>query len=263
MDLKLTRKRALICGGSSGLGRAGATALVAGGAPVARVSRDAARLQAVADELNAMGPGKAAVVTADLADHEALMRAADLAEELLGGHIEILLNNTGGPPPSGVSGLEPSVWRDHFESMVLSVFRLTDRVLPRMRAAGWGRILNVASITVVEPSAALGVSNTLRASVAAWAKTLANEVGPDGVTVNTLLPGRIDTPRIARLDQATAERTGVTPQEARAESVKSIPVGRIGATEEFGATAAFLASPLAAYVTGSLIRLDGGAVRAI
>lgn len=263
MDLKLDRKRALICGGSSGLGRAVATALVAEGAHVALLSRDAQKLQAVADALNAAGPGKAVVVTADLADHAALLKAADLAEELLGGHIEILLNNTGGPPPSGVSGLEPAVWRDHFESMVLSIFRLTDRVLPAMRAAGWGRILNVASITVVEPSAALGVSNTLRASVAAWAKTLANEVGPDGVTVNTLLPGRIDTPRIERLDQAAAERTGVTPQQARAESVKSIPVGRIGTTEEFGAVAAFLASPLAAYVTGSLIRLDGGAIKAI
>lgn len=263
MDLKLAGKRALICGGSSGLGRAVATALVGEGAHVALLSRDAVALQAAADQMNAAGPGRAVVVAADLADHDALLKAVDLAEDLLGGPVEILLNNTGGPPPSGVSGLEPAVWRDHFESMVLSIFRLTDRVLPRMRAAGWGRILNVASMTVVEPSAALGVSNTLRASVAAWAKTLAGEVGADGVTVNTLLPGRIDTPRIDRLDKATAERTGTTPQEARAESVKSIPVGRIGSPEEFGATAAFLASPLAAYITGSLIRLDGGAIKAI
>ena len=109
----------------------------------------------------------------------------------------------------------------------------------------------------------LGVSNTLRASVAAWAKTLSNEVAADGVTVNTLLPGRIDTPRIERLDRAAAERTGVTPEQARAEAVRTIPAGRLGATEEFGATAAFLASPLGAYITGSLIRLDGGAIKAI
>ena len=153
MDLKLNGKRALICGGSSGLGRAVATALVAEGAHVALLSRDEGKLQAVAAALNASGPGRAVVVTADLADHEALLRAVDRAEDLLGGPIEILLNNTGGPPPSGVSGLEPAVWRDHFDSMVLSIFRLTDRVLPAMRAAGWGRILNVASITVVEPSA--------------------------------------------------------------------------------------------------------------
>ncbi|WP_433949430.1 SDR family oxidoreductase [Brevundimonas bullata] len=263
MDLQLTGKRALICGGSSGLGQAVARALVAEGAHVALLSRDAAKLQAVADELNSMGPGKAVIAPADLADHEGLLKAVDVAEAALGGPIQILLNNTGGPPPSGVNGLDPSVWRDHFESMVLSVFRLTDRVLPGMRAMGWGRILNVASITVIEPVGTLGVSNTLRASVAAWAKTLAGEVAANGVTVNTLLPGRIDTPRIERLDAARAAATGVEPAEARAESVKSIPAGRIGTTEEFGAVAAFLASPLAGYVTGSLIRVDGGAVKAV
>ena len=263
MDLHLTGKRALICGGSSGLGRAVAEALAAEGVHVALLSRDAARLQVVADGINATAIGRAVFVTADLADHDGLLKAVDTAEGLLGGPIEILLNNTGGPPPSGVAGLDPDLWRSQFESMVLSVFRLTDRVLPPMRAAGWGRILNVASVSLVEPIGTLGVSNTLRASIAAWAKTLATEVAADGVTVNTLLPGRIDTPRIDKLDRAAAERTGKTPEQARADSVVSIPVGRIGTTEEFGAVAAFLASPLAAYVTGSLVRLDGGSVRAI
>lgn len=263
MDLQLTGKRALICGGSSGLGRAVATALVAEGAHVALLSRDAVQLQAVADELNAKGPGRAVIAPADLADHDSLLKAVDVAEQALGGPIQILLNNTGGPPPSGVSGLEPDLWRTQFEAMVLSIFRLTDRVLPGMKAMGWGRILNVASITVIEPVASLGVSNTLRASVAAWAKTLSNEVGPHGITVNTLLPGRIDTPRIERLDAARAAAHGVTPEAARTEAAASIPVGRIGSTEEFGAVAAFLASPQAAYVTGSLIRLDGGAVKAV
>lgn len=263
MDLHLTGKRGLICGGSSGLGRAVATALVAEGAHVALLSRDAVQLQAVADELNAKGPGRAVIAPADLADHASLLKAVDVAEAALGGPIQILLNNTGGPPPSGVSGLEPDLWRTQFEAMVLSIFRLTDRVLPGMKAMGWGRILNVASITVIEPVASLGVSNTLRASVAAWAKTLSNEVGPHGITVNTLLPGRIDTPRIKRLDAARAAANGMTPEAARAEAATSIPVGRIGSTEEFGAVAAFLASPQAAYVTGSLIRLDGGAVKAV
>jgi 3-oxoacyl-[acyl-carrier protein] reductase len=263
MDLKISGKRALICGGSSGLGLAVATALVREGVHVALLSRDAAKLQAAADALNAMGPGKAVIAPADLSDHAALLAAVDVAEAALGGPIEILLNNTGGPPPSGVVGLDPDLWRAQFEMMVLSVFRLTDRVLPAMRTAGWGRILNVASVSLVEPIGTLGVSNTLRASIAAWAKTLSNEVAADGITVNTLLPGRIDTPRIERLDKAAAERTGQTPEQARAASVTSIPVGRIGTTEEFGAVAAFLASPLAAYVTGSLVRLDGGSVRAI
>ena len=263
MDLRLTGKRALICGGSSGLGRAVATALVAEGVHVALLSRSADRLQAVADALNAAGPGRAVIAPADLADHEALLKAVDQAEQALGDPIEILLNNTGGPPPSGVAGLDPDLWRSQFEVMVLSIFRLTDRVLPGMRAAQWGRILNVASVSAVEPIGSLGVSNTLRASVAAWAKTLASEVAADGITVNTLLPGRIDTPRIQRLDQAAADRTGTSPEQARADSVKSIPVGRVGTPEEFGAVAAFLASPLAAYVTGSLIRVDGGSVRAV
>ena len=263
MDLHLTGKRALVCGGSSGLGRAVAKALVAEGAHVALLSRDAAKLQAVADDLNAMGPGRAVIAPADLADHDALLKAVDVAEEKLGGPIQILLNNTGGPPPSGVQGLDPKVWRDQFEAMVLSVFRLTDRVMPGMRSMGWGRVINVASVTVLEPIPTLGVSNTLRAAITAWAKTLAGEVAMNGVTVNTLLPGRIDTPRIERLDAARAASTGTTPDEARAEAAKTIPVGRIGKTEEFGATAAFLASEQAAYITGSLIRLDGGSVKAV
>ena len=263
MDLQLTGRRALVCGGSSGLGRATAEALAAEGVHVALLARDAARLQGVADGINAAATGRAVAVTADLADHPGLLAAVDAAEGLLGGPIEILLNNTGGPPPSGVAGLDPDLWRAQFEAMVLSVFRLTDRVLPGMRAAGWGRILNVASSSVVEPIANLGVSTALRSSIAGWAKTLAVEVAADGVTVNTLLPGRIDTPRIQQLDQSTADRTGMTPEQAQAKSLESIPVGRLGRPEEFGAVAAFLASPRAAYVTGSLIRIDGGAIRGI
>jgi 3-oxoacyl-[acyl-carrier protein] reductase len=263
MDLQLTGKRALICGGSSGLGRAVAAALVAEGAHVALLSRDAAKLKSVAEELTASGPGRAVWVAADLADHDTLLKAVDAAELQLGGPIEILLNNTGGPAPSGVQGLDPDLWRSQFEAMVLSVFRLTDRVLPGMKAAGWGRILNVASSSVVEPIANLGVSTALRSSVAGWAKTLAIEVAADGITVNTLLPGRIDTPRITQLDAARAAQTGGSAAEARAASEKTIPVGRIGRPEEFGAVAAFLASPVASYVTGSLVRVDGGAIRAI
>ena len=263
MDLHLTGKRALVCGGSSGLGRAVAKALVAEGAHVALLSRDAVKLQAVADDLNAMGSGKAVIAPADLADHEGLLKAVDVAEEKLGGPIQILLNNTGGPPPSGVQGLDPKVWRDQFEAMVLSVFRLTDRVMPGMRSMGWGRVINVASVTVVEPIATLGVSNTLRASITAWSKTLAGEVAMNGVTVNTLLPGRIDTPRIERLDAARAAANGATPAEIAIAAAQTIPVGRSGTPDEFGATAAFLASEQAAYITGSLIRLDGGSVKAI
>ena len=261
MDLGLTGKRALVLSAGSGLGRAIALALAREGATVCVANRSAAPVEETAAMIRAAG-GQAHAFHWDLAE-EAQWRAGVQAVLDAVGGIDILVNNTGGPAPGPADGQAPEVWRRAFEAMVLSVFRLTDRVLPGMRAMGWGRVLNVASTSVIEPIGTLGVSNTLRASVAAWAKTLAGEVAANGVTVNTLLPGRIDTPRIERLDAARAAATGVEPAEARAESVKTIPAGRIGTPEEFGAVAAFLASPLAGYVTGSLIRVDGGAVRAI
>jgi 3-oxoacyl-[acyl-carrier protein] reductase len=132
-----------------------------------------------------------------------------------------------------------------------------------MRARKWGRIINVASMTVVEPIATIGVSNTLRAAIVGWAKTLATETARDGVTVNTLLPGAIATDRTVQLSRAAAERQKISVEEAVQRSAHSIPVGRLGTPAEFGAVAAFLASPLAAYVTGSLIRVDGGAIRSV
>ncbi|HAC01461.1 MAG TPA: dehydrogenase [Brevundimonas sp.] len=190
MDLHLTGKRALICGGSSGLGRAVATALVAEGAHVALLSRDAEKLQAVADELNAMGPGRAIIAPADLADHDALLKAVDVAEAGLGGPIQILLNNTGGPPPSGVAGLDSALWREQFEAMVLSVFRLTDRVMPGMRSMGWGRVLNVASLAGQMPATGGDTlygpikSFLIKASQGLWL-----EMQGTGVHVTALCPG--------------------------------------------------------------------------
>jgi 3-oxoacyl-[acyl-carrier protein] reductase len=132
-----------------------------------------------------------------------------------------------------------------------------------MRARKWGRILNVASTSVVEPLAAIGVSNTLRSAIVGWAKTLATETARDGITVNTLLPGAITTDRTVQLSRATAERQKISVEEAVQRGAQAIPVGRFGTPAEFGAVAAFLASPLAAYVTGSLIRIDGGALRSV
>jgi len=132
-----------------------------------------------------------------------------------------------------------------------------------MRARKWGRILNVASMSVVEPIATIGVSNTLRSAIVGWAKTLATETARDGITVNTLLPGPIATDRTVQLSRAAAQRENISIEEAIKRSAQSIPVGRLGTPAEFGAVAAFLASPLAAYVTGSLIRVDGGAIRSV
>jgi 3-oxoacyl-[acyl-carrier protein] reductase len=147
--------------------------------------------------------------------------------------------------------------------MVLPLFRLTDLLLGDMRARKWGRILNVASISVVEPLAAIGVSNTLRSAIVGWAKTLATETARDGITVNTLLPGVIATDRTVQMSRIAAERQKISIEEAIQRTAQTIPVGRVGTAAEFGAVAAFLASPLAAYVTGSLIRIDGGSLRSV
>jgi 3-oxoacyl-[acyl-carrier protein] reductase len=147
--------------------------------------------------------------------------------------------------------------------MVLPLFRITDMILPEMRARKWGRILTVASYSVIEPIPTIGISNTLRGAVAGWSKTLAGEVARDGITVNMLLPGVIATDRSVQLHQANAKRQNIAVEEALKRFETTLPVGRMGTIAEFGAVAAFLASPLAAYVTGSMIRIDGGLTRSM
>jgi 3-oxoacyl-[acyl-carrier protein] reductase len=261
MDLQLKGKSALIFGGSKGIGRGCADALAAEGVAVALVARTKEPLERSVAEIIARG-GRAVGISADLADWPSVERAVKAARDHLGA-IDILLNNSGGPPPSGVVGVAPEVWESQFHAMVLAIFRITDLVVPEMRARKWGRILNVASYSVIEPIAAIGVSNTLRSAIVGWAKTLATETARDGITVNTLLPGVIATDRAIALSRAAAERQKISVEEAARRTAQMIPVGRLGTPQEFGAVAAFLASPLAAYVTGSLIRIDGGLVRAV
>jgi 3-oxoacyl-[acyl-carrier protein] reductase len=261
MDLQLKGKTALILGGSKGLGRGVADALAAEGVAVALVARGQEALDRAVSEISSRG-AKAVGFAADLADWPSLEAAANAARKQLG-PIDILLNNSGGPPPSGVAGVSAKVWEDQFRAMVLPLFRITDLLLGDMRARKWGRIINVASTSVVEPLAAIGVSNTLRSAVIGWAKTLATETARDGITVNTLLPGAIKTDRIVQLSTAAAERQKISVEEAIQRNAQAIPVGRLGTPAEFGAVAAFLASPLAAYVTGSMIRIDGGSLRSV
>jgi len=261
MDLQLKEKTALILGGSKGLGRGVADALAAEGVAVALVARGQEALDRAVSEITSRG-GKAVGFAGDLANWPSVEDAANAARKQLGA-IDILLNNSGGPPPSGVAGVSAKVWEDQFHAMVLPFFRLTDLLLGDMRARKWGRILNVASISVVEPLAAIGVSNTLRSAIVGWAKTLATETARDGITVNTLLPGVIATDRTVQMSRIAAERQKISIEEAIERTAQTIPVGRVGTAAEFGAVAAFLASPLAAYVTGSLIRIDGGSLRSV
>jgi 3-oxoacyl-[acyl-carrier protein] reductase len=262
MDLRLQGKTALVLGGSKGLGRGVADALAAEGVAVALLARGKEALDQAVAEINGRGGGRAIAVPADLADWPAVERAANTARQQLG-PIDILLNNSGGPPPSRAIGIAPELWEAQFRSMVLVFFRLTDLLLPDMRQRKWGRIINVASESVVQPIPQIAISNTLRASVVGWAKTLAGEVAREGITVNTMLPGAFDTDRVRQIQRATSAREGVSLEEFAQRAARNIPVGRMGTPAEFGAMAAFLASPLAGYITGTMIRLDGGSVRGI
>ncbi|MET4807110.1 SDR family oxidoreductase [Limibacillus sp. MBR-115] len=263
MDLGLKGKRALVLASSRGLGLGIAEALCAEGAKVVICGRSQDKLDAAARRLNDAYEGTAYPVVIDLSADNSAEELYRAAKEALGGSIDILVNNTGGPPPGSIAAVPAQVWRQQFDSMVGRVFDLTALVLPHMRAQGWGRILNTASSGVRQPIPNLGISNALRASIVGWAKTLSAEVAGDGVTVNTILPGRIHTERVDELDAAAAGRTGKTVEEVATASRNAIPAGRYGRVEEFAAVAAFLVSEKASYVTGSLIAVDGGSIKGI
>jgi 3-oxoacyl-[acyl-carrier protein] reductase len=261
MDLQLNGKTALIFGGSKGIGRGIAEALAAEGVAVAVVARTKETIDKTVAEMS--GAGRRAIgFAADLANWPATEAAVQSAREQLG-PIDILVNNSGGPPPSGAAGVKPELWEAQFHAMVLPLFRITDMLLPAMRERKFGRVLTVASYSVIEPIPFLGISNTLRGAVAGWSKTLAGEVAGAGITVNMLLPGVIATDRSVQLHQANAKRQNISVEEALKRFETTLPVGRMGTAAEFGAVAAFLASPLASYVTGSMIRIDGGLSRSL
>jgi 3-oxoacyl-[acyl-carrier protein] reductase len=261
MDLGLSGKVALVFGAGGGLGGAIARTLAEEGAKVAvaDIDRDAADVTVQA--INGNG-GKALALAWDLADLSIINdRLKEIGTKL--GQVNVLVNNTGGPPPTPVAGQEASSWQKFFNSMVLPVIAVTDHVLPAMRAAKWGRIITSTSSGVVAPIQNLGMSNTLRVSLLGWSKTLAQEVGRDGITANIVLPGRIATKRITFLDEQKAKREGRSVEEVAAQSTSAIPVGRYGDPQEYASMVAFLASTRASYVTGSVIRIDGGLIASI
>jgi 3-oxoacyl-[acyl-carrier protein] reductase len=253
MDLGLTGRRALVLGSTGGLGLAVATALANEGARVVLCGRRGER----ARELAAGLPG-AAGLAVDLTRDGVDGLVAD-AEAAIG-PLDVVVLNSGGPPPGGAVDLSTDAVRAAVETLLLRQVELVAAVLPGMRSRGWGRILAIGSSGVQAPLPGLVLSNIGRAGLAGYLKTLASEVAADGVTVNMLLPGRFDTDRSTAIDGGRAEREGMSLEEVRDESQRSIPVGRYGDPAEFGAVAAFLCSGPASYLTGEQIRCDGGYV---
>lgn len=262
MDFGISGKRALVLASSRGLGLGIARALAAEGAHVLLCGRSGDTLAQNCEAINAAGKGKAEWVWVDLGEDDAVVNLQKAVQEKLGG-LDILVNNTGGPTPGTSEDMSVEKLESFFQTMVLRVIALTNAFLPAMKEQGFGRILTVASSGVVEPIPNLALSNTLRGALVGWNKTLATEVASFGITANMILPGRIHTDRIDELDGANAKRQGKSLDEVRAASIKSIPAGRLGTTEEFGAVGAFLCSVPAAYVTGSMIRVDGGAAKSL
>jgi 3-oxoacyl-[acyl-carrier protein] reductase len=261
MTLPLEGRHALVCGGSEGIGRASAVALAEAGATVTLLSRRVDALAAACATLPAPAGQSHRWIAADMGETTDLReRIAALASER---PVHILVNNSAGPPGGPAHTAVVDDFERVFRQHLLAAQVAVQAVLAGMRAAQWGRIVNVISTSVKEPIANLGVSNTVRGAVAAWAKTLASELGPDGITVNNVLPGYT---RTQRLDQILAERASVTgkPVEAIAAAMlATVPAGRFADPAEIAAAVAFLASPAAGYINGINLPVDGGRTRSL
>ncbi len=250
MDFMISGKTALVLGASRGLGAAIAKGLAAEGVKVFAAARNVAAMERT-DNITPL--------TVDLSDATSV--AAMIATVTAAGGVDILVNNSGGPKAGPAAGQSKESWASAFDSMATSIFTVTDAMLEGMIERKWGRIITIGSSGVVQPIPNLALSNGVRAAVSGWSKTLAAEVARHGITVNMILPGRIDTDRVRELDAGKAEKTAKTIEAVQEASRAEIPVGRYGTPEEFADVAVFLASARASYVTGSAIRVDGGMIK--
>jgi 3-oxoacyl-[acyl-carrier protein] reductase len=256
MNLDLTNKTALVCGSTQGLGYASAAELALLGCHVVLLARDEEKLKEAVSSLDSSKSQQHQYLVADFADTNAVKTTIEGFIKNNTAHI--LVNNTGGPPGGAALTARPEDFISAFNNHLINNHNLTQSVVPGMKAAGFGRIINIISTSVKNPIAGLGVSNTIRAAVANWAKTLATELGPFGITVNNVLPGFTKTVRADYVIASKAKAGNITGAEVMKQLVAEIPAGRIGQPEEFGAAVAFLASPAAAYINGINLPVDGG-----
>ncbi|HEY2344920.1 MAG TPA: SDR family oxidoreductase [Xanthomonadaceae bacterium] len=262
MDLDLSGKHALVCGASQGIGLASAIELAQLGADVTLLARRAELLESLAAQLPRVHAGQRhAWIAADAHDTSALR--AKVEELVATRAVVVLVNNSGGPPPGTVRGAHEDAFLAAYRAHLLANQALAEAVVPGMIAAGYGRIVNVISTSVKEPIPGIGVSNVTRGAVASWAKTLARELAPHGITVNNVLPGSTRTPRIEQIIAARAKKTGDSEDSVASEMEAEVPMGRFADPSEIASAVAFLASPAASYVTGINLPVDGGRTRSL
>jgi 3-oxoacyl-[acyl-carrier protein] reductase len=262
MNLGIKDRVAVVGGASSGLGRATAEALAQAGCHLLLWGRDVDRLAPVAEELSALTDGRIEVTAADAGRPECAETVAAAALERFG-RVDIVVLNAGGPPPCDPLATDADGWRDALQLLTVTPIDLATRLLGQMQERKWGRVVAILSSGVREPIDHLAYSNGGRVALASWLKTISRPLAADGITVNSVMPGRIATPRIAFLDEAAAKRRGLEVTEVQAESLAAIPAGRYGGPEQFGATVAFLCSEPAAYQTGTIVPVDGGLLRGL
>ncbi len=260
MDLGLRGKTAIVAAASQGLGKAVAMALAQEGANLVIFSRRRQAIEAAAHDIRTGLPeAQVVALAADVTDPAYADQVLAAAERF--GGADVLYNNAGGPKPGMFETLTDADWERAFQLNLMSAVRLTRACLPHMRSRHWGRVITGTSTSVKQPIETLMLSNAIRSATTAWSKTLADQVAPDGITVNTLAPGRILTDRIREIDEDRSRRTGKSLDDITREEVSQIPVGRYGDPAEFGAAAAFLASEQASYLTGQIVTVDGGKLR--
>jgi len=262
MDLDLTGRHALVCGASQGIGRACAIELAKLGANITLLARRADVLQQLAAELPRTHASQAHdFLVADSGDTDGLRPAAEKLVRANPAHI--LVNNSGGPPPGPAHGAKVDAFLDAYRKHLIANHVLAECVIPGMQAARYGRIVNIISTSVKEPIAGLGVSNTTRWAVASWAKTLATELAPFGITVNNVLPGSTKTPRIEQIVTTRAQKSGASVEDTQYAMEQEIPMRRFADPSEIAAVVAFLCSPPAGYITGINLPVDGGRTRSL